>query len=346
MWHESFNGLPSEEFLVKLDPLLKGLRDRLYQNTFTCDVCVGNLTEEWADRLGLSQNVVVGAGSFDAHLGAVGGEIEPYYLSKVMGTSTCDMLIAPLAEVGDKLISGICGQVDGSIIPGMLGMEAGQSSFGDVYAWFRDLLMWPIENVLQKSKLLNNVDKEKMISEVYERIIPELSIQAEKIAIDETGIVALDWLNGRRTPFADQELKAAITGLNLGSDAAKIFRALVEATAFGAKKIVEQFINEGVPIKGIIGLGGVAKKSPFIIQVIADVLDMPIKIARSEQACALGSAMAASVVAKIHPDIPAAQKVIGNGFETEYRPSKENAKKYETLFARYNKLGTFLEENR
>ena len=148
MWHPDFDGLPSEEFLVRLDPLLKGVRERLYQETYTCEVKVGNLTAEWAKRLGLSESVVVGAGSFDAHLGAIGGEIKPYYLSKVMGTSTCDMLIAPMDEMGDKLVRGICGQVDGSIIPGMLGLEAGQSAFGDIYAWFRELLLWPVEEIL------------------------------------------------------------------------------------------------------------------------------------------------------------------------------------------------------
>ncbi len=139
------NGLPPEEFLVQLDPLLKGLRERLFKETYTCDVKVGNLTAEWASRLGLHESVVVGAGAFDAHLGAIGGEIKPYYMSKVMGTSTCDMLVAPMEEVGDRLVKGICGQVDGSIIPGMLGLEAGQSAFGDIYAWFRELLLWPVE---------------------------------------------------------------------------------------------------------------------------------------------------------------------------------------------------------
>jgi L-ribulokinase len=340
MWHESFDGLPAEKFLVKLDPLLKGLRERLYRNTFTCDICVGNLTDEWVKRLGLTRNVIVGTGSFDAHMGAIGGEIVPYYLSKVMGTSTCDMLIAPMEEVGDKLIRGICGQVDGSIIPGMLGMEAGQSSFGDVYAWFRDLLLWPLENIL------HGTAKDKLIADVYDKIIPELSKQAEKMNLNESGIIALDWLNGRRTPFANQQLKAAITGLSLGSSAVKIFRGLVEATAFGAKKIVEQFLGEGVPIKGVIGLGGVAKKSPFIMQVIADVLDMPLKIARSEQACALGAAMAASVIAKVHADIPTAQRAMGNGFEREYYPDRNNVEKYKILYRKYVNLGNFIEKNR
>ena len=343
MWHTDFNGLPAEDFLVKLDPVLKGLRDRLFKDTYTCEVKVGNLTTEWAKRLGLSESVVIGAGSFDAHLGAIGGEIKPYYMSKVMGTSTCDMLIAPMKEMEGKLIGGICGQVDGSIIPGMLGMEAGQSAFGDIYAWFRELLLWPVEEILGKSILIDKTTKEKLINEIGDSIIPELSKQAEAIPIGESGIVALDWMNGRRTPDANQLLKGAIFGLNLGSDAPRIFRALVEATAFGAKKIVDRFISEGVRIDGIVALGGVAKKSPFVMQVVADVLNMPILVARSEQACALGTAMAAATVAGLYPTVPDAQKAMGNGYEMEYRPVKVNAEAYAKLYARYGEAGEFVE---
>jgi L-ribulokinase len=344
MWHADFNGLPAEEFLVKLDPLLRGLRSRLFQDTFTCEVKVGNLSSEWAKRLGLNESVAIGAGSFDAHLGAVGGEIKPYYLSKVMGTSTCDMLIAPMEEVGNKLVKGICGQVDGSIIPGMLGLEAGQSAFGDIYAWFRELLLWPAEEILSKSKLIDQPTKEKLIQEIADRIIPELSKQAAEIPIGESGIVALDWMNGRRTPDANQLLKGAIFGLNLGSDAPRIFRALVEATAFGAKKIVDRFISEGVRIDGIVALGGVAKKSPFVMQVVADVLNMPILVARSEQACALGTAMAAATVAGLYPTVLDAQKSMGNGYETEYKPVKANAEAYDKLYQLYCQAGSFVEE--
>jgi L-ribulokinase len=343
MWHPDFNGLPAEEFLVKLDPLLKGVRDRLFKETYTCDVKVGNLTAEWAKRLGLNPSVVIGAGSFDAHLGALGGEIKPYYLSKVMGTSTCDMLIAPMKDVDGKLIKGICGQVDGSIVPGMMGMEAGQSAFGDIYAWFNKVLMWPVENLLANSSVIDQATKDKLIMEIADKMIPELSKQAQAIPIGESGIVALDWMNGRRTPDANQMLKGAITGLNLGSDAPRIFRALVEATAFGAKKIVDRFISEGVKIEGIIALGGVAKKSPFVMQIVADVLNMPILVARSEQACALGSAMAAATVAGLYPTVLDAQKAMGNGYETEYKPNPVNAEKYKALYEKYSRIGIFVE---
>jgi len=344
MWHESWEGLPAEEFLVKLDPVLSGLRTRLYDDTETSDVSAGSLTKEWASRLGLSEDVVVSVGAFDAHMGAVGGGAKSFYLTKIVGTSTCDVLIAPMDEFGDKFIRGICGQVDGSVVPGMLGMEAGQSAFGDIYAWFKQVLLFPVEQVVGSSALLDSATKEKLIAETSERLIPELTDAAEKIPIDESGIVALDWMNGRRTPDANQLLKGALIGLNLGSDAPKIFRALVEATAFGAKKIVDRFCDEGVPIEGVIALGGIPKKSPFVMQVLADVLNRPILVTRSEQACALGAAMFAATAAKIYPTVEAAQEAMSSGFEHEYHPNPENAKKYKTLYAKYSKLGEFIEK--
>uniref|UniRef100_UPI003216EFFD ribulokinase n=1 Tax=uncultured Draconibacterium sp. TaxID=1573823 RepID=UPI003216EFFD len=344
MWHEAFNGLPSEDFLTELDPMLSGLKDRLFKETFTCDVAAGTLTEEWAQRLGLSTNVVIGVGAFDAHLGAVGAQIKPYYVSKVMGTSTCDMLIAPLEEVGDKLVNGICGQVDGSIVPGMVGLEAGQSAFGDIYAWFKGMLDWPLKNILADSELIDEATKQKLINETSGKIIAKLSEEADKLPIGESGIVALDWMNGRRTPDANQALKGAIAGLNLGSDAPRIFRALVEATAFGSKAINDRFLEEGVRIDGVIALGGVAKKSPFVVQIITDVLNIPIKVARSEQACALGTAMAAAVAAGVYSSLEEAQDKMGSGFETEYYPILENVEKYKEIYETYKKFGAFVEE--
>jgi L-ribulokinase len=343
MWHESFDGLPDEKFLGRLDPCLASLRSRLFRETYTCDTSVGTISDEWAKKLGLPRSVKVGAGAFDAHLGAVGGEIKPYQLVKVMGTSTCDMLVAPIAEAGERLVAGICGQVDGSIIPGMLGLEAGQSAFGDIYAWFGRLLMWPVEEIISEMSWLDEKSRKRIKTETSDRIIAELSLKAESLPAEETAIVALDWLNGRRTPDANQALKGVITGLSLGSDAPRIFKSLVEATAFGSRMINERFIAEGVRIDGVIAIGGVAKKNPFVMQIVCDVLNMPIKVASSDQTCALGSAMAASVVAGIHPDVPSAQKAMGGGFEKEYRPNTVNAEKYEKLFKRYMKLGSFIE---
>ena len=345
MWHNDFNGLPDQNFLEKLDPLLTGLRQRLYRETYTCDVPAGNLSEEWAKRLGLTTDVKVGIGAFDAHMGAIGGEIKPYYLVKVMGTSTCDMLVIPLDEAGDKLVAGICGQVDGSILPGMLGLEAGQSAFGDIYAWFGNLLMWPVIEIISGLKFLDEETKIKIQKETSEKLIAELSRQAESLPIEESSIVALDWMNGRRTPDANQMLKGAISGLSLGSDAPRIFKALVEATAFGSRMINERFITEGVRIDGVIAIGGVAKKNPFVMQIVSDVLNMTIKVVASGQTCALGSAMAASVVAGIYKDIFSAQEAMGGGFEKEYHPDPVRAEKYNELFKKYLELGTFIEDS-
>ena len=343
MWHKDFNGLPEEKFLVKLDPILAGLREKLFTETFTCNVSVGNISAEWAGKLGLPAGIKVGAGAFDAHLGAIGGEIKPYQLIKVMGTSTCDMIVSPMNEVGDMLVAGICGQVDGSIIPGMLGLEAGQSAFGDVYAWFGKLLMWPVTEIISIMTWPDEQTKERIRNETADRMIAELSSQAGSLADEETAIVALDWLNGRRTPYANQELKGAIAGLSLGSDAPRIFKSLVEATAFGSRMINDRFLSEGVRIDGVIAIGGVAKKNPFVMQIVADVLNMPIKVASSDQTCALGSAMAASVMAGVHKDFPAAQKAMGGGFEKEYKPNLLRAKRYNELYNKYKKLGSFIE---
>jgi L-ribulokinase len=333
LWHEDFEGLPSEDFLVKLDPLLKGLRDRLFRHTYTSDMPMGKISKAWAKKLGLSENVVIGVGAFDAHMGAVGADIEPYSLVRVMGTSTCDMLIAPNEEVGHLLIKGICGQVDGSILPNMLGMEAGQSAFGDVYAWFQNLIAYPLRAFLS----------EKQAEKYIAQIIPSLSEKASKLPVTENDIIALDWLNGRRTPDANHTLKGAITGLNLSSDAPKVFKALVEATAFGAKAIVERFNTEGVPIKQLIGIGGVSKKSPFVMQTLADVLNMPIKIVKSEQACALGAAMCAATAAGVYPTMQEAQKAMSSGFDAVFYPNKERVGVYGKLYEKYVKLGSFVE---
>jgi L-ribulokinase len=320
MWHEKWGGLPPEEFLAAIDPLLKGFRKHLFEDTFTSDTKVGNLTTEWAKRLGLTTDVAVGVGAFDCHFGAVGAEIGPKTFVRVIGTSTCDIMVASYGDMQDKLIPGICGQVDGSVIPGMIGLEAGQSGFGDVYAWF--------------AKFVN-----KSISELTEEAekLPVSSVRANH----DLPLLATDWLNGRRTPDANQLLKGAITGLTLGTTPAMVFRALVEATAYGSKAIIDRFLENGVEIESVIGIGGISQKSPFVMQTLADVLGMPIKVAKTEQACAFGAAMFAAVVAGIYPTVEAAQKAMGQGFLSEYLPNEENHKIYSELYQQYLRLGKF-----
>jgi L-ribulokinase len=344
LWAREWGGLPPNDFFAALDPLLDGFTERLFKDTYTADKAAGMISEDWAKRLGLPVDTVIGVGAFDCHMGAVGGQIEPYYLSKVMGTSTCDMLVAPLEEVGDKLVKGICGQVPGSIIPGMLGMEAGQSAFGDAYAWYKKVLTWPLENILASSSLIDEATKLKLIKETEEAIIPELSKLAAKIAVDENSELAIDWLNGRRTPDANQLLTASLTGLDLGSDAVRLFRAVVEATCFGAKAIVERFVEQGIPVKGLIGLGGVAKKSPFIMQMMADVMNMPIRIHKSEQTCALGAAMFAATAAGVYSKVEEAMVAMGQGFDAEYHPNKKIVSLYQQRYEKYKTVGAFMEK--
>jgi L-ribulokinase len=343
MWLEQWGGLPSEEFLTALDPVLAGYRERLYNETCPSDKKVGNLTEEWAQLLGLTTNVAVAVGAFDAHNGAVGAQIKPGALVRIIGTSTCDIMVSSYEEIGDKLIPGICGQVDGSVIPGMIGLEAGQSAFGDIYAWFKGVVAWPIENILSKTTLVDEETKQKLIAESLDQIIPALSAEAVKVPVAESTILATDWMNGRRTPDANQLVKGTITGLNLGSSAPLIFRALVEATAYGSKAIVDRFIENGVEINEIIGIGGISLKSPFVMQTLADVLNMPIKVAKAEQACALGTAMFAAVASGVYVKVEEAQDAMGVGFAQEYFPNTENAKLYKKLYEKYLKLGKFTE---
>jgi len=344
LWAKEYGGLPPDDFFASWDGLLKGFSKNLFTETYTADQAAGTISKEWAEKLGLPAATVIGVGAFDAHMGAVGGQIEPYHLSKVMGTSTCDMLVAPGAEVGDKLIKGICGQVPGSVIPGMLGMEAGQSAFGDAYAWFKNVLAWPLQALLPHTNLVDAATAAALQKEISDKIITELSKAAALLPLEESNELATDWLNGRRTPDANQLLKGAFTGLNLGTDAPRMFRALVEATCFGAKKIVDRFNEEGIPVKGLIGLGGVAKKSPFIMQMMADIMGMPIRIHKSEQTCALGAAMFAATAAGVYKKVEDAMHVIGQGFDATYVSDKSNAIIYKKRYEKYTELGAFTEE--
>lgn len=343
LWSEEYNGFPPDEFFAGLDPLLKGFTAKLPSDTYTAAEAAGTISKEWAERLGIPADVVIGIGAFDAHMGAVGGQIEPYYLSKVMGTSTCDMLVAPSDEVKGTLVNGICGQVNGSIIPGMIGMEAGQSAFGDAYAWFKNILLWPVKNMLGQTTVLDSETASKLIADIEKRIMPELDRRAGELEPEEHGELAIEWLNGRRTPDANQMLKGAFLGLDLGTDAIKMYRSLVEATCFGAKKIVDRFNEQGVPVKGLIGLGGVAKKSPFIMQMMADVMNMPIRIHKSEQTCAIGAAMFAATAAGLYPKVEDAMNAMGQGFDKEYFPDPSRTEIYAKRYERYSEAGALVE---
>ncbi|MDI6050458.1 ribulokinase [Flavobacterium sp. XS2P24] len=341
MWHEDWNGLPPEEFLGQLHPYLAALRGRLYDETYTSDLVAGNLSQEWATRLGLTTDTVIAVGTFDAHSGAVGAKIEENTLVRVMGTSTCDIIIDSKESIGTKTVRGICGQVDGSVIPGFIGLEAGQSAFGDLLAWYKELLLWPTEHLLATSTLLTDVQKQQLKAEMSDNLIVQLTAEAEKIPLSESVPIALDWINGRRTPDANQEIKSAISNLNLGTKAPHLFKSLVNAICFGSKKIVDRFEEEGVKINSVIGIGGVARKSPYIMQTLANVLNKPIKIAASDQTPALGAAIYAAVAAGIYPNVIEASQKMGSDFDGEYFPQLDKVAAYNKLLLAYEQLSSF-----
>ena len=343
LWHAEFGGYPSDAFLAKLHPKLPALKKTLGTETFTADVPFGTLSGEWAAKLGLPRETVVAVGAFDAHMGAVGGGIGRNTLLKVMGTSTCDIVVSPPANEPEKLVSGICGQVDGSVIAGMIGYEAGQSAFGDVYAWFKTLLSWPLETILPTLAGIPDEVKRQIADGIAERLIPTLEQGATALNVEETVPVALDWLNGRRTPDANQRLTGAITGLRLGTDAPRIFRSLVEATAFGSRAIVERFRAQGIRIDRVIAIGGVAKKSRFVMQTIADVMGIEVAVAAGDQPVALGAAMFAATAAGLYRQVEEAQRAMSAGTESVYRPDPDRAKRYDRLYKDYAALGAFVE---
>jgi len=326
MWHESWGGLPPWDFLESADPVLSVFKGHLYDRTLTSDCRAGTLCREWASRLGLKEGIAVGVGAIDCHFGAVGAGIVPGVLVKVMGTSTCDIAICPSEDVGDNIVKGICGQADGSVVPGYIGLEAGQAAFGDVYAWFSNLLEWHQTLYGEESR--------------RDDIIRSLSEEAEKLPVTEDDMVALDWFNGRRTPDSDQRVKAKITGLSMSATAPHVFKALVEATAFGSRAINERFREEGVAVGDVIAVGGISRKSPYVMQTMADVLGVPIKVSGSGQACALGAAMFASVAAGIYPDIFTAQRKMGQPFAAEYRPDASRHAVFDKLYEKYLSLAS------
>ena len=327
MWHERWL-LSSSEVLLELNPSLNRLLPHLFTQTYTSDTRAGTLTAEWAGKLGLPQGIAVAVGALDAHMGAVGASVAPGVLTRIMGTSTCDIMVAEKHEIGDRCIEGICGQVDGSVLPGFIGLEAGQSAFGDIYAWFRKFMSWPLKNIPEGEA------KQK----VMDTMLIELTREAQALKLSENDIVALDWMNGRRTPYADQNVKGMIAGLTLGSTAPEVFKALVEATAFGSRRIVEHMKAQGLHIDSVNGIGGISKKAPFVMQTLADVLNMPIRIVRSQQTCALGAAMFAAVAAGVYQDIMEAMKYMGADIEVEYKPDTRRATVYEILYKKYLEL--------
>lgn len=308
MFNESWGGLPSEKFLDQLHPGLGSLRARLYSETRVLGELAGNLDSEIAAKTGLP-SVPISVGAMDAHLGAIGSGIKAGTLVKIMGTSTCDIM------VGDEStpdIPGVCGIVPGSVIPGMTGIEAGQSAVGDLFNW--------------------------CVAKLGNASHDELTSQAAALRPGESGLLALDWNNGNRTILVDPLLSGLIVGQSLHTTQAEIYRALIEATAFGARKIIEQIEQHGVPIEEVVMCGGVAEKSPLTMQIYADVCNRPMKAARSGQACALGAAVAGAVVSGAHTDFGSAISAMTGVKDQVYVPDPSAVRVYERLFRLYSDL--------
>ncbi|MDF2186225.1 ribulokinase [Grimontia hollisae] len=338
LWHDEWNGLPSQAFLSAISPTLDGIRERMFDQVYTSDQQAGLLSTEWAERLGLPEGIAVAIGEFDCHMGAVGAGAGEHDLVKVIGTSTCDILMVDPEQLGDKTIEGICGQVKGSALPQLVALEAGQSAFGDVYAWYKRLLMWPIQQWVtshpEDQHLLDNLDN---------ILIPMLTDAATEHPQTEYSPLSLDWHNGRRTPNANQRLKGVVSGLNLGSSAPDIFYSLVESTAHGAKAIMDCMTTQGVDVNRVLAIGGIAQKSPLVMQTCADVMGRDIAVVESDQCCALGAAIFAAVAAGAHVSVSEAQAAMASPIRHVYTPVQCRADFYQGRHQAYSQLGQHIE---
>ena len=339
MWNEQWGGFPPNSFFTSIDPLLDGVVNTLNPETKTSDQQAGKLTAEWSQKLGLPEGIAVAYGAFDCHMGAVAANVRPGVLTKVMGTSTCDITVTSKAQLGDTCVKGICGQVDGSVVPDMIGLEAGQSAFGDLYAWFKNVVLWPTRQLIDE---LTDSGQLALVKRIEDSALQRLSHAADLLPLKTTDLTALDWVNGRRTPDADQSVSMAIAGIKMGTDAPQLFKSLVEATAFGARAITERFREEGVPIESMVVIGGISKKSDYVMQTCADVWDCQIDVLESEQSCALGAAIMAAVAAGCYETVEAAQAVMASPVCKHYEPNSERVATYNTLYRKYQALGEYV----
>jgi L-ribulokinase len=330
MWNAKWGGYPDAQFLSKLHPKLGKLRARLTTRVHSIDRAVGGLTPAWAKNTGLTVGIPVAVGAFDAHLGAVGSGVAPGTLVKIIGTSTCDIAVrANTQKLAD--VPGVCGIVDGSVLPGYFGLEAGQSAVGDLFTW--------LVNYIQPGALTSTTASRMSRDGAWRSATHEdLTAGALKLQPGESGLLALDWNNGNRTILVDQRLTGLLVGQTLYTTPAEIYRALIEATAFGALTIINRLEEYGVKISSVVNCGGIAEKSPLVMQIYADVTGRPMKVSRSAQTCALGSAIAAAVVAGAHRDYATAQKRMTGLKAKVFKPNARAHATYKELYKLYKQL--------
>ncbi len=314
LYSDDWGGLPDKEFLTALDPRLADLRDRLYERAYDATEPAGFLCPDWATRLGLAAGIPIAIGEFDVHYGAIGCGVREGALVKVIGTSTCDCAVVS-AEKPIADIPGICGIVKGAILPGFFGIEAGQSAVGDIFKWW-------VEVVLGGDAALH----------------AELTAEAAEQRPGQAGLLALDWNNGNRTILVDQRLTGLLLGQDLYTTRADIYRALIEATAFGARAIIERIQEYGVRTDQVVCTGGIAEKNPLLMQIYADVTGCVMQVAGSTQTCALGSAISAAVLAGAHSDFAMAEAAMTSLKPESFAPIVENRAVYDQLYALYREL--------
>lgn len=342
-YHSDFHGLPSKECLASLDPYLAHIPDTFAKPRVSTSK-VGNLTKEWADKLNLKEGIVIAGSSIDAHAGAVGAGVGPGTLVKTIGTSAVDLFVAERETVEKGHIDPtVCGMAENSVVPGYYGMETGQAAFGDVYAWYKRLLLSPVRTILEESGLSDDVKRQALVT-IEKGLLPLLDKQAGKDQ-ENDNLIALGWLNGRRYPVLNEHIKGAIAGIDLSVTSSEVYRSLVMATIFESKQAFLNYRKAGIPIDRIVAIGGIPKKSPLVMQMMSDIFSMPILVSDIKEACARGSAVFAAVASGIYPSMREAQDNLCRCSYTEYRPNQEKRTSYERLFAKYETFGSWYEKS-
>ena len=344
-WSEDWGGFPPESFFEALDPAMVPILRSMNADKYTCDKPYGTISAQWAEELGLNTDVVIGCGNVDSHQGAIGAGVAYKQAMINLGTSGCCMFVIPNEVLQGRIIDGVFGQAESCIIPGLVGFEVGLSAFGDAYAWLRRILAYPTVEILAKSQKVDPQTREQLVDEVMDNILVKLGEDASKITPRLDAPFATVWFNGRRSPEPNQMLWGSLMGLRLSTTAPELYYAIVEATALAMKTIVDHLEQRDIVFDSFIGVGGIAQKSPFVMQMLADAVGKPIRVSQTKQSCALGSAICASVVAGIYPTIEEAQKALCQPILRTYTPDAARRELLQKRHELYRAAGKFTEQH-